>query len=100
MGGQPAAQSVYQRFHPDLWTISYFNPQAEWKELNRADLGQLEQDLAQARSQKKPLWLEQTAYELVARSPAGTRWLVEHERPNALVRFKDEKHEFVFHCVL
>jgi hypothetical protein len=91
---------VYQRFHPDLWTISYFNPQAKWKELNRADLGQLEQDLAEARSRNRPLWLEETEYELVAGTPAGSRWLMEHERPKAVVRFKDEKHEFVFHCVL
>jgi hypothetical protein len=91
---------VFQRFHPDLWTISYFNPQAEWKELNRADLGQLDRDLAQARSRKEPLWLEETEYELLTGDSAGRQWLSDHERPDRLVRFKDEKHAFVFHCVV
>jgi hypothetical protein len=91
---------VFQRFHPDLWTISYFNPQAEWKELNRADLGQLDRDLAQARSRKEPLWLEETEYELLTADLAGRQWLSDHERPDRLVRFKDEKHAFVFHCIL
>jgi hypothetical protein len=91
---------VFHRFHPDLWTISYFNPQAAWIGLERADLGEMERDLAYARSQEKPLWVEQTAYELVSADSAGRRWLSEHERLDQLVRFKDEKHEFIFHCIL
>jgi hypothetical protein len=46
---------VFHRFHPDLWTISYFNPQASWIGLEQADVGQMERDLAYARSQRKPL---------------------------------------------
>jgi len=29
----------------------------------------------------------------------GRRWLTEHERADELLRFKDEKHEFIFHSI-
>ncbi len=90
---------VFYRFHPDLWTISYFNPQASWIGMERGDLAEMEHDLAYARSQNKPLWLEETAFEFVAGIPDGRKWLMEHERVDELVRFKDEKHEFVFHSM-
>ncbi len=95
----PGSAIVYHRFHPDLWTISYFNMQAAWIDLDRIDLGALEHDLEYAHSQNKPLWMEETAYELVAGAPEGRKWLAEHEQLRELVRFKDEKHEFVFHCI-
>lgn len=90
---------VFHRFHPDLWTISYFNPQASWIGLDRADLNDMNRDLEYARSHNKPLWVEQTAYELLDGSAEGRQWIAEHERPTELVRFKDERHEFVFHAM-
>jgi hypothetical protein len=90
---------VFHIFHPDLWTISYFNQQAAWMGLERADVGDMEKDLAYAKSQGKPLWVEQTAYDLLDGTPDGRIWLMEHERPDELLRFKDEKHEFVFHAM-
>ena len=95
----PGSAIVFHRFHPDLWTISYFNPQAAWMGLERADLGEMERDLAYARSQSKPLWVEETAYELVAGTTQGRKWLMDHERRDELVRFQDAKHEFVFHSI-
>lgn len=89
---------VFHIFHPDLWTISYFNQQAAWMGLERADLGDMDKDLAYAKSQSKPLWVEQTAYDLLEGTPEGRTWLMQHERPDELLRFKDEKHEFVFHA--
>jgi hypothetical protein len=95
----PGSAIVFHRFHPDLWTISYFNQQASWFGLERADLSEMERDLAYARSQNKPLWVEETAYQLVAGTPEGRTWLMQHERADELLRFKDEKHEFVFHSI-
>lgn len=89
---------VFHKFHPDLWTISYFNMQAAWISLERADTAALDRYLAYAHSEKKPLWLEATAYELVAADPDGRRWLAAHERPGELVEFRDEKHHFQFQC--
>jgi hypothetical protein len=43
--------------------------------------------------------VEETAYEFVAGTLDGRKWLMEHERVGELVRFKDEKHEFVFHSI-
>jgi uncharacterized membrane protein YecN with MAPEG domain len=90
---------VFHRFHPDLWTISYFNLQAAWIGLDRADLNDMNRDLAYARGSNKPLWVEQTAYEFLDGTAEGRQWLAAHERPNELVQFKDEKHEFVFHAM-
>ncbi len=90
---------MFHRFHPDLWTISYFNQQASWIGLDNPDLNQMNYDLAYARGNEKPLWVEQTAYELLDGSAEGRQWLAAHERPAELVRFKDEKHEFVFHAM-
>lgn len=95
-GGTPI---VFQRFHPDLWTISYFNSQASWIGMERPEVGELDRDLAYAHGVNKPLWLEQTEYESVAGTAEGRKWLAEHERPAELVWFKDEKHEFVFHAM-
>lgn len=90
---------VFERFHPDLWTISYFNSQASWIGLERPNVGELDRGLAYARGQNQPLWLEQTAYEAVEGSAEGRNWLAEHERAGELVRFKDARHEFVFHAM-
>jgi hypothetical protein len=90
---------VFHRYHPDLWTISYFNQQASWIGLGSADLGQMEHDLDYAHRQAKPLWVEETAYELLDGTPAGRQWLRSHERRDELVRFADAKHEFVFHSM-
>lgn len=90
---------VFHRFHPDLWTISYFNSQAAWIGLDNSDLNQMDRDLAYARGHAGPLWVEQTAYELLDGSTDGRQWLAQHERSDELVRFKDEKHEFVFHAM-
>lgn len=95
----PGSAIVFHRFHPDLWTISYFNPQVAWIGLDRADLDQLERNLEYARTGNKPLWLEETAYELIAADANGRQWLSVHERPGELLQFKDEKHQFRFHCV-
>jgi len=90
---------LFQRFHPDLWVISYFNQQAAWMSLERFSIVQLEGNLEYARRVGKPLWLEETAYDLVAADPAGRRWLAIHERSDQLLDFRDAKHRFTFHCV-
>ena len=90
---------VFHRFHPDLWTISYFNPQASWITLDTANLQQLESSLGYAHTQGRPLWLEATAYELLATTQTGKRWLALHERPDEKILMRDEKHEFRFHSL-
>lgn len=95
----PGTPILFYRFHPDLWTISYFNQQAAWIGIDHADIGELEHSLEYARSQRSPLWVEADAYNMIAADPSGRRWLLAHERPRELLEFKDEKHDFRFHCV-
>jgi hypothetical protein len=90
---------VFSLFHPDLWTISYFNMQAAWIGMPEPDIARLQHQLDEARSDGKPLWVEQTTWDRIASSPAGRDWLAAHEQPLDLVRFTDPKHEFRFHCL-
>jgi hypothetical protein len=88
---------VFHRFHSDLWTISYFNPQATWIGLDSVDIAQLDRDLAYAHQQNKPLWVEQTAYEMLSADPQGLKWLHAHEASGRTLLYEDAKHEFSFH---
>jgi len=94
----PGTPIAFHQFHPDLWTISYFNQQASWIGLDRLDLGRLDQSLADARQRAQPLWLEATAYEFLSADPDGRRWLASHPAP-ALFRFQDSKHDFRFYTI-
>jgi hypothetical protein len=94
--GTPIA---FHRFHPDLWTISYFNPQASWIGIDEFNLDTLEHYLEQARSGDHPLWLEQSVYDLIAENPKGQLWLNMHEQRGELLAFTDGKHAFRFHAV-
>jgi hypothetical protein len=91
----PGTPIAFRDFHPDLWTISYFNPQAAWIGLDGPDLGRLDQALAEARTRGQSLWLDASAYEFIAADPNGRRWLAAHE--SSLARFKNPKHEFRFY---
>lgn len=90
---------LFHDFGPDLWTISYFNPQVAWIGLQHADdTAQLEQDLKYARDQHQALWLEASAYDLIASDAQGRAWLTQHERSDELIEVHDGKHDFRFHC--
>ena len=93
--GTPIA---FHQFHPDLWTISYFNPQDSWVGLPAMDVAVLERSRADAGQRGQPLWLEATAYDLAIGDEAGRRWLASHPVTRT-VRFKDPRHEFRFYEV-
>jgi hypothetical protein len=91
----PGSVIAFHRFEPDLWTISYFNPQASWIGLDALDLGRLEQYLADARQRHQPLWLDASAYEFISSNPDGRQWLA--SRGAALFEVRDPKHDFRFY---
>jgi hypothetical protein len=95
----PGTPVIFHRFHPDLWTISYFNQQVAWIGVTDADLGLLERNLEEARNERRTLWVEQTAYDLMASVSEGRQWLAAHEQPESLIQFRNAKHEFRFHCI-
>jgi hypothetical protein len=95
----PGTRIVFHYFDPDLWTISYFNPQGAWIGIDHADLTQLENDLAAARSKQQPLWLDSSAYDLIHLDQRGRDWLSLHERSGEQIRFHDSKHDFRFYCL-
>ena len=77
----PGVPIVFHTFHPDLWTISYFNLQASWISIENAGFRRVDESLDYSQSQKSPLWLEVTAYDFIAAKPEGRQWLALHERP-------------------
>ena len=89
---------VFHHYPSDLWTISYFNPQAAWIGLDRYDPAQLDRDLQYARDQHTPLWLEASAFDLIASDPDGRRWLIDHLKPAEGILFHDAKHEYRFYA--
>jgi hypothetical protein len=93
--GTPIA---FHQFHPDLWTISYFNPQVSWIGLPAMDVAVLERSRTDAEQHGRFLWLEATAYDLALADEAGRRWLLSHPVTQT-VRFQDPKHEYRFYEV-
>lgn len=94
----PGTTVVFHQFHPDLWTISYFNPQTSWIGLSTVDVDRLERIRADAAQHGRPIWLEATAYDLEVAGESGLQWLASHPVTN-FVHFKDAKHEFRFYEV-
>jgi hypothetical protein len=95
----PGTPIVFHRFHPDLWTISYFNPQASWIGLDRADPATLDRALTDARERHQALWVEATAYDFLAADAAGRNWLTQHAVSSRETTFRDRKREFRFYRV-
>ena len=93
----PGTPIAFHRFHPDLWTISYFNPQAAWIGLDTFDAARLDRALDDARARGETLWLEASAYDFMSADSEGRRWLASH--PAALSGSNDPKHEFKFYQV-
>jgi hypothetical protein len=95
-GGVPI---VFHTFHPDLWTISYFNQQAAWIGFLDRDFALLDRNLAAARSQGQPLWIEATAYDFLAATDDGRLWLQQHEDKQQDLVFRQRSREFRFYAM-
>ncbi len=66
---------VFHQFHPDLWTISYFNQQAAWISLDRVDLAQLRSE-PRLRTRPEPASVDGShCVDLLAADPSGRDWL-------------------------
>jgi hypothetical protein len=85
----PGSVIMYSRFHSDLWTISYFNPQASWVAVPVPTLGELNERRSRAGRNGNPLWLEATAYSAIAGLPLGPEWIEENvDRSGSLIKEK------------
>lgn len=92
----PAGTMIANHEYPsDLWTISYFNPQATWMWLDKLDLYRLDQASKAASARSQHLWLDESAYRFVAADPGGRRWLDSHQP--SLFMGGDPKHSFRFY---
>jgi len=87
---------VFSNFHPDLWTIVYFNSQVSWVGMPRIDIPTLDRDYDAAQHRFQLMWLEATAFDLLNRDPAGRAWLESHPVANVM-RFHNGDHEFTFY---
>jgi hypothetical protein len=90
---------VYNVFHPDLWTIAYFNWQASWIDLSSLDVPKLESYRSDFERDGRSLWLEQTTVDLLASRPEGQQWLTSHVREDDAIRYRSPKRSFAFYRV-
>lgn len=94
---RPGTPIAFHTFHPDLWTISYFNPQAAWIGLETFDESAMNRIFEDTRARNQQLWLEATAYDFISANAEGRRWLASHQV--SLPAGNDPKHEFKFYQV-
>jgi hypothetical protein len=66
---------IYSQFHSDLWTISYFNPQANWTVISNPTLAEMKKRHAHAKRNGYVLWLEKSAHKEISKIPGGQEWL-------------------------
>ena len=88
---------AYSDFHTDLWTISYFNPQAKWAAISSPTIGQVERRLLECKQQRTSFWLEATTYDAIAGLPGGTNWLDKHVDRARSLNYITLKHRIRFY---
>jgi hypothetical protein len=92
----PGTVIAYSQFHTDLWTISYFNPQASWVAIRPPTIEEVESMRQGAVRSGNPIWLEATAWRAVAELPAGESWLSEHSDPLHTLALDIRSHKVSF----
>ena len=84
---------IFSKYHSNLCTISYFNPQVSW--LGKTDYSDIVQLPADA-----PFWLEGTAYDLITQKPGGKEWLAVHVDMSRSFAYRSRKNEFRFYRII
>jgi hypothetical protein len=83
----PGSVIAYGQFHSDLWTISYFNPQASWVAIPSPTIAEVESRRSDAGRNGNSLWLEETARDGISRLPGGAEWLeLNVDRSRSLIK--------------
>jgi hypothetical protein len=78
---------AYSQFHSDLWTISYFNPQASWVAMPVPTIAEVESRRSEARRNGQSIWLENSAWAAISGLPGGREWLEKNiHRDRSLVK--------------
>lgn len=95
---QPGTAIVYRTYHADLWTISYFNPQARWIAMPSAGVDQAEKYRHDEADERQALWLEGTAYDALA-AAGGQAWLDRHVDRARSFLYTSPSHKIRFYRV-
>lgn len=83
----PGSVIAYSQFHSDLWTISYFNPQASWVAMPVPTIAEVESRRSEARRNGQSIWLENSACAAISGLPGGREWLEKNiHRDRSLVK--------------
>jgi hypothetical protein len=80
-------------FNADNWTVFCFDPQVNFKNLDRRTLAAEIEEFARA---GRETWIDQSGIDLLSSDPAGRQWLAEHTRPGFRRTFPDPKHRISF----
>ena len=94
----PAGTAIaFTQFHPDIWTITYFNPQVSWIGMEYPTLQTVEACRRELDQVGRDLWLEAATYDLPAKSSRGRTWLEQVVNLPASVTVKTSKRSFRFY---
>jgi len=97
----PAGTGVaFRQFHPDLWTVCYFNPQAAWIGLGASDTATLEYHRQRLSQDHLSLWLEGTAYDDLSQTLEGKHWLGAYLDGSSTMDRSVEGRRFRFYRVI
>jgi hypothetical protein len=85
----PGSVIVHSQFHSDLWTISYFNPQATWVAMPVPTMDEVNSRRSEAERNGNPIWLEARVCTAIAGLPGGREWLEKYiDQSRSLVKEK------------
>lgn len=97
----PAGTRVaFARFHPDLWTISYFTPQVSWFGWDAHRLEQLESYAQKSDVDHQPLWLDDSAFDELRKTESGRQWLNNNRLVSADISVVHGKNNYHFYATV
>ncbi len=96
---QPGDGVAFLRFVPDLWTISYFNPQASWIGLPGVSPAELDGWRERLERDGRRLWLDETAFEGLSATAAGRSWIAQNVDFSGSIDSQLGKSRFRFYRV-
>jgi hypothetical protein len=83
-------------WNADDWTIFCFNPQVNFKSLERTRLAETTRELQSFAAEGRETWIDRSGIELLDSERGGRQWLCEHSKSGYRYEFSDSKYRVRF----
>jgi len=80
----------------DNWTVFCFNPQVNFKGLDRARLAESTAEMKSFAKSGHETWIDRSGLDQLESDQAGRQWLAEHTRPSFSRDLSDSTHRISF----